>query len=233
MDSIFVYRAPEACDPSAGPSDGRTLDGASAAGTAPTDAASTDARPAPEPPADLRVALQPNLSVRGWPTNAGSTALAGYSALEDATLARRLRESGARLCGYTGMSEFGLGLDGSSAGLVFLHQAADAELVLDLLGEGRLAAARAGVFGFKPSYGLLSRFGLVGLIPSMECCAVLAPNLSSIRRILEAIAGPDDLDYSLPSEELPRFSSPDRQISSQARPPISIGVVREATESLS
>jgi aspartyl-tRNA(Asn)/glutamyl-tRNA(Gln) amidotransferase subunit A len=104
------------------------------------------------------------------------------------------------------MSEFGFGLQDSRAGDALRQKAANAELVIDLMGESRLAALRAAVCGFKPSYGLVSRFGLVGLIPSMECCGVLSGSLKNIRDIMKAVAGPDELDFSLPAEKVPDFS---------------------------
>lgn len=175
----------------------------------------------------LRIAIQPNLSMRGWPTGAGSKALAGYAALEDATAARRLREAGAYLCGSTHMSEFGLGLEGSRAGAALQAGAADAELVLDLMGESRVAAACAGVWALKPSYGLVSRAGLVGLIPSMECTAILSRSPETIRRVLGTIAGEDDLDFSLPIGPPPDLSP--RPLDPGAT---TIGFVREVLESL-
>jgi len=175
----------------------------------------------------LRIAVQPNISVAGWPTDAGSNALRNFTALEDATIVRRLRQAGADLCGSTRMSEFGFGLQGSNAGDALRQQVADAELVLDLMGESRLAASRVAVCGFKPSYGLVSRFGLVGLIPSMECCGVLSGSLRNIQEILKAIAGQDELDFSLPDEDPPDFS---RQEIDPKR--TTIGVITEAQSGL-
>ncbi len=176
----------------------------------------------------LRIAIQPNVSVLGWPTNAGSNALAGYIALEDATIVQRLRRSGAKLCGSTRMSEFGFGLLGSQAGAALRLGSADAELVLDLTGESRVAALRAAVYGFKPSYGLVSRYGLIGLIPSMECWGVLSTSPTNIREILKTVAGQDGLDFSLPDEEAPDFSpqtiDPEKTI---------VGVIAEAQSGLS
>jgi len=175
----------------------------------------------------LRVALQPNLAVEDWPTEAGSRALAGYTAPEDATIVQRLRTSGAHLSGSTHMSEFGFGLAGSRAGAALWAGQADVELVLDLMGESRVAAAHAGVYGLKPSYGLVSRFGLVGLIPSMECCGVLSADLDGIRAVLRAVVGQDGLDFSLPEEPMadlaPEAIDPGR---------ITVGVVRETQEGL-
>ncbi len=153
----------------------------------------------------MKIALQPNISVTGWPTEAGSKALVGFHALESAAVVEKMVSEGAELTGYTRMSEFGFGLKDSMAGAALQKNAADAELVLDLAGEARIAAARAGVCGFKPSYGLISRFGLAGLIPSMEAYGILSGEIKNIRDILQAIAGPDERDSSLPDEKTPEL----------------------------
>lgn len=155
----------------------------------------------------LKVAVQPNISVKDWPTEAGSAALAGFKALEDAAVVERLSQHGANLIGSVRMSEFGFGLRNNMAGNALGKKAADVELMLDMAGEARLAAAQTGFCGFKPSYGLISRLGLVGLIPSMETCGILARDISSIREVLQTIAGPDERDFSLPDEKMPDFSS--------------------------
>lgn len=175
-----------------------------------------------------KIAIQSNISVAGWPTEAGSNALKGYKALEDATIIKRLREAGYSFCGSTRMSEFGFGLQGSTAGAALLQQEAEVELVLDFIGESRLAALRAGVCGFKPSYGLVSRLGLVGLIPSMECCGILTKNPDMVRQLMAVISGPDNLDYSLPGENIPDFA-PQKIEPSRT----TIGIIREIPENLS
>jgi len=90
--------------------------------------------PAGGTPPGLRAAIQPCLSVAEWPTDAGSPALADYTAWEDATAVNRLRQAGAALVGLTRTGEFGLGLDGSQAGMAVRSGAADLELVIDLTG---------------------------------------------------------------------------------------------------
>jgi len=157
----------------------------------------------------LKVAVQPNFSVKGWPTEAGSVALAGFKALEDAPVVERLSGAGAALTGSTAMSEFGFGLKGSCAGAAVEKKSADVELILDIAGEARLSAAREGICGFKPSYGLIPRLGLVGLIPTMETVGILAHEIAFIRDILQTIAGPDERDFSLPDEKIPDLSFQD------------------------
>ncbi len=66
--------------------------------------------PADGPLAGLKIAVQPTVSVAGWPAAAGSKALANFTALEDATVVSRLVQSGAFICGSTLGSEFGFGL---------------------------------------------------------------------------------------------------------------------------
>ena len=197
MDSIFFYRNPAV----------------NASGNGPL--------------AGLSIAIQPNISKAGWPVDAGSRALARFTALEDATIVDRLSRSGAFLCGSTKMSEFGFGLASSLTGEAVKQKIAGAELVMDMTGECRLAAAAAGVCGFKPSYGLVSHFGLIGLIPSMEACGVLSPSIQNIRGILKAAAGPDEKDFSLPDESIPDFTV-------QAIDPLktTIGVLAEAQSTL-
>ncbi|MBN1189672.1 MAG: hypothetical protein JXA46_07965 [Dehalococcoidales bacterium] len=198
MDSIFCYENPDTATP-----EGSDLN-------------------------RLKILIQPNISVAGWPTEAGSKALFNFKAMEDATIIRKLRRAGAELSSSTHMSEFGFGLQNSQAGEAVRQKIADAELVLDLMGESRLAASRAAVCSLKPSYGLISRFGLIGLIPSMECYGILSGNLKNIRDILKTISGPDERDFSVPEEKFPDFSL--SQIDPQKT---TIGVIIEAQKSLS
>ncbi len=151
----------------------------------------------------LNIAIQPNIQIKGWPSDAGSGALPGYTALEDSTVVKRLKDAGAYIGGSTRMSEFGFGLNESHAGEAVKQGAADAELVLDMTGEARLAAAERGILGYKPGYGLISRYGLIGLIPSMESCGVISKNIQGIRAVLGVIAGQDGLDFSMPREDIP------------------------------
>ncbi|HPC74509.1 MAG TPA: amidase family protein [Syntrophales bacterium] len=153
----------------------------------------------------MKVALQPNMSVRGWPAEAGSKALERYVALEDATVVERLKHAGAVLVGNTRMSELGFGLAGDTTSRALSEGHADCALVTDTLGEARVAAATAGLWGFKPTYGIVSRFGLIGLVPSMESYSVIAANAGVIAPVMQVIAGRDERDFSMPDLAIPEF----------------------------
>lgn len=176
----------------------------------------------------MKLALPSTVSVAGWPTDAGSPALAGFTAVEDATVTQRLRQAGATLCGLTRSSAFGFSLAGSQAGAAVVQHAADAELVLDIMGESRVAAARAELCGFKPSYGLVSRAGLIGLIPSMECCGIIGRSPDTLRTVLATLAGQDGRDFSLPSE--PPLDFAPKKIVPNAT---TLGVITETRQGLS
>jgi aspartyl-tRNA(Asn)/glutamyl-tRNA(Gln) amidotransferase subunit A len=154
---------------------------------------------------DLRVAIQPNMSCQGRPTTAGSMALENYIALEDATTIRLLRQAGARIVGTTHMSELGFGLAGDTGSRAITENLADVALITDNMGEARVAAARAGLPGFKPSYGIVSRLGLIGLIPSIECWGILAREILDIKSVMTAICVRDDQDFSMTCDRLPDF----------------------------
>jgi len=180
----------------------------------------------------VSIAIQPNMSVRGWPTAAGSKALEGFTAIYDATVIERLKNAGAHIKGSIRMSELGFGLAGDT-GATALHQGdVDGVLVTDTMGEARMTACVAGDFGFKPSHGLVSRFGLIGLIPSMECCGIAAKSIKDIAGAMSVMAEIDSRDLSMPEFgaglDIPRF---DRVFETQ-EPIRSCGVVKECLDML-
>jgi len=175
----------------------------------------------------LTVSIQPNMSVRGWPTEAGSVALERYVALEDATVIGRLRNAGAVITGSTRMSELGFGVAGDTAHRAVSDGAVNVALVTDTMGEARLSAAAAALYGFKPSYGIVSRYGLIGLVPSMESFGIIAKTPTDIGAVLQAIAGHDDRDFSMSPATLD-FNDPASRPATSA----TIGIVREALEML-
>jgi len=153
----------------------------------------------------MKVALQPNISVHGWPAEAGSMALKRFVALEDATVVERLRGAGAILAGSTHMSELGFGLAGDSTASAVSGDHADCALITDSMGEARVAASMTGLWALKPTYGIVSRLGLIGLVPSMECYGVVATQPRDIASVMKVIAGRDVNDFSMPDLAIPDF----------------------------
>ena len=181
------------------------------------------------PLAGKSFAIQPNMSVRGWPTNAGSKALEGFVPLETATAIERIQAKAGHIVGSTLMPELGLGLHADTAAAAIRGRHCDVALVTDLMGESRFIAGEAGALGFKPSYGLVSRFGLIGLVPSMETFGLVSMSLPDIVRALAAMAGPDDRDTSMVEGDIPDFS----QVGLTQDRVKRIGVIRECVASLS
>ncbi len=167
--------------------------------------------------------IRPDISVSGWLTDAGSRALEGFHAVFDATVMKRLKAAGAVLNGSARMAELGFGLNGDTMTAALSSDRNSAGLMTDILGEARMAACAAGCWGFKPSWGLLSRFGLVGLVPSMECIGILAPGPADIADMLTVMAGPDENDVSMSADPPPDFTELNRRTGN----PLRIGVPRE------
>jgi len=180
------------------------------------------------PLAGKRILIQPDLSVKDWLTDAGSKALSGFHALMDATAIARLTAAGAKLAGSTRMAELGLGINGETMARGLCEGYGDMGLVTDLLGEARVTACQAGWYGFKPSYGMISRLGLVGLLPSMECTGLVAQSPAEITTAFSVLAGADENDFSMTADPVPNINA------AQASGPASnrIGVPRQIRENL-
>ena len=165
---------------------------------------------------DLTVGVKDNISTEGVETTCGSAVLEGYEPPYDATVVERLKDAGARIVGKTNMDEFGMGTTtetsahgatrnpvdtdhvpgGSSGGSAAAVASGDVDAALgtDTGGSVRCPAAFCGVVGLKPTYGLVSRYGLIAYANSLETVGPMARDVETTARVLDVIAGPDERD---------------------------------------
>jgi len=172
--------------------------------------------PVARPLLGVPVAIKDNLCTRGVPTSAGSRVLQHFVPPFDATVVSRLRAAGAIVLGKTNCDEFAMGssnensafgpvrnpwaLDripgGSSGGSAAAVAARMAPVALgsDTGGSVRLPAALCGVVGLKPTYGRVSRFGLIAFGSSLDQVGPLARTVDDAAALLTAISGHDPRD---------------------------------------
>jgi len=162
------------------------------------------------------IAIKDNISTKGIPTTCGSAMLAEYVSPYNATVVDRIADAGATLVGKANMDEFGMGgttetsafgpvvnpvapdhvPGGSSGGSAAAVAAGVADLALgtDTGGSVRNPAAFCGVVGIKPTYGLVSRYGIVAYANSLEQVGPLAHTVEEAALLLDVIAGADPRD---------------------------------------
>lgn len=168
------------------------------------------------PLSSLNVALKDNVAVAGAPMTCGSAVFEEAVPECDATVVERLLDAGARLVGKTNMDELAYGptsetsafgattnphdtdrvAGGSSSGSAAAVAAGDADAALgtDTGGSVRIPASFCGVVGFKPTWGSVSRYGVVELAYSLDHVGQLARDVPTAAAVFDALSGPDPRD---------------------------------------
>ena len=177
----------------------------------------------------IPVAIKDVINVRGEPCGCASKILQGYIAPYDATVITKLRAAGAIPFGRTNMDEFAMGsstenssvqitrnphdpdrIPGGSSGGSAAVVAADealASLGTDTGGSIRQPAALCGCVGLKPSYGRVSRYGLVAFASSLDQIGPFTHTVGDAALVLQAIAGHDPLDSTSLDVPVPDYSA--------------------------
>ncbi len=178
--------------------------------------------------AGMVIGIKDNISYKGHQMSASSNILKNYTAIYNATCVKKLLKEDAIIIGRLNCDEFAMGSSnensiygpvknphdinkvpgGSSGGSA---AAVSAGLCLAALGSDtggsiRQPASFCGVYGLKPTYGRVSRYGLVAYASSFDQIGPIANTVEDIALILEVISGHDELDSTSSTHEVPKFS---------------------------
>jgi aspartyl-tRNA(Asn)/glutamyl-tRNA(Gln) amidotransferase subunit A len=173
----------------------------------------------------LVVAIKDNICYKDHKVSAASKILNGFVSIYSSTLVERLLAEDAIIIGRTNCDEFAMGSSnensafgnvlndadvtrvsgGSSGGSAVAVQAklCMASFGSDTGGSIRQPAAFCGVIGYKPSYGVVSRYGLIAYASSFDQIGPLTNNIDDLRRIMEVISGADEYDATMSTHKIP------------------------------
>jgi aspartyl-tRNA(Asn)/glutamyl-tRNA(Gln) amidotransferase subunit A len=196
--------------------------------------------------AGVVIALKDVLAFRGHKVSSSSKILQGFESIYNATVVQRLLDEDAIFIGRTNCDEFAMGASnensafgpvlnaadpsrvpgGSSGGSAVAVQAhmAHAALGSDTGGSIRQPAAFTGIYGLKPTYGLISRWGLLAYASSFDQVGPMTKSIEDTALLTEIMAGADGQDATMFQQASPKYSAPTAPAKAK------FAVMREAVE---